>query len=248
MAASEDRPSRAGQAWFSTTHWSVVLKARSPDEAESRDALATLCQAYWFPVYSYVRHRGHDPETARDLTQGFFAVLLERRGIAEARRERGRFRSFLLTSVKNFLSDEHDHQGALKRGGGQTPISIDADTWESMLAAQEPATYLTPETIFEQRWALALLDRAKRDLEGDMERSGGHEKFDKLRTYLVNDSNPPYPQLARELDMTESAIRVALHRMRQRFGAKLREHVAQTVDDPEKTEDELRYLINALGA
>src|SRR5436309_11674748 len=158
MACVEDRPPRGGQAWFSTTHWSVVLKARSSDEAESRDALATLCQAYWFPVYSYVRHRGHDPETARDLTQGFFAALLERRGIAEARRERGRFRSFLLTSVKNFLSDEQDHQRALKRGGGHTPISIDADAWESMLAVPEPATSLTPETIFEQRWALALLE------------------------------------------------------------------------------------------
>src|SRR5262245_46233237 len=141
-------------AWFTTTHWSVVLRAGSPDEAASRDALAALCQAYWSPVFAYIRQRGNDAETARDLTQGFFAALLERRGIAEARRERGRFRSFLLTSVKNFLSDAHDQRTALKRGGGQAPISMD----DAM--AQEPATHLTPEAIFEQRWAMALLERA----------------------------------------------------------------------------------------
>jgi len=244
---TDDAPSRGGQAWFSTTHWSVVLKARSADEAESRDALATLCQAYWPPVYSYIRGRGHDPEGARDLTQGFFAVLLERRGIAEARQERGRFRSFLLGSVKNFLSDEQDYRRAAKRGGGQTPISIDADEWESTHAAYEPATDLTPETLFEQQWAQALLDRAKQDLEGEMQRSGGGERFRRLSPYLVSDSDPPYRQLGLEMETTEAALRVALHRMRQRFGAKLREHVAQTVDDPSKTEDELRYLIGVLG-
>jgi len=226
----------------------VVLKARSADEAESRDALATLCQAYWTPVFSYIRHRGNDVETARDLTQGFFAALLERRGIDEARRERGRFRSFLLASTKNFLSDEQDRQKALKRGGGQAPISIDAAAWESLQDAHEPATNLTPETIFEQRWALALLDRAKQDLESEMERSGSGERFHALRAHLLSDSDPPYRRLAQDLGMTESAVRVALHRMRQRFGAKLREHVSQTVDDPAKTEDELRYLIDALGA
>jgi len=233
---------------FATTQWSVVLRAGSPDEAESRDALATLCQAYWSPVFSYIRHRGNDPETARDLTQGFFAALLERRGIAEARQERGRFRSFLLGSVKNFLADEHDSRSALKRGGGRTPISIDDAAWESMLAAREPATHLTPEALFEQRWALALLERARRDLDDEMERSGGRERFRRLHPYLTGDATTPYAQLAADLNMTESAVRVALHRLRQRFAAKLREHVAQTVDDPAKTEDELRYLIQALSA
>jgi len=233
---------------FATTQWSVVLRAGSSDEVESRDALATLCQAYWPPVFTYIRHRGNDPETARDLTQGFFAALLERRGIAEARQERGRFRSFLLGSVKNFLADEHDRQRAVKRGGGRAPISIDDATWESMLAVQEPATQLTPEAIFEQRWALALLERARRDLDSEMERSGGGERFRRLHPYLTSDDAAPYRQLASELNMTESAVRVALHRLRQRFGVKLREHVAQTVDDPAKTEDELRHLIQALSA
>ena len=233
---------------FGTTQWSVVLRAGSSDEVESRDALATLCQAYWPPVFTYIRHRGNDPETARDLTQGFFAALLERRGIAEARQERGRFRSFLLGSVKNFLADEHDRQRAVKRGGGRAPISIDDATWESVLAAQEPATQLTPEAIFEQRWALALLERARRDLDDEMERAGGGERFRRLHPYLASDDVAPYRQLASELNMTEPAVRVALHRLRQRFGVKLREHVAQTVDDPAKTEDELRHLIQALSA
>lgn len=233
---------------FATTQWSVVLRAGSSDEGESRDALATLCQAYWPPVFTYIRHRGNDPDTARDLTQGFFAALLERRGIAEARQERGRFRSFLLGSVKNFLADEHDRQSAVKRGGGRAPISIDDATWESVLAVQEPATHLTPEAIFEQRWALALLERARRDLDDEMERSGGGERFRRLHPYLASDATAPYRQLASELNMTESAVRVALHRLRHRFGVKLREHVAQTVDDPAKTEDELRHLIQALSA
>ena len=248
LPPAEERSSHGGQAWFSTTHWSVVLKARSPDDVESQDALATLCQAYWSPIFSYIRHRGHDPETARDLTQGFFAALLERRGIAEARRERGRFRSFLLTSVKNFLANEYDYQSAQKRGGGQTPISIDADAWESALSVQEPATHLTPETHFEKQWVLALLDRALLDLEKEAERSGGLERFGKLSAYLVSYDDPPYKPLALDLDMTESAVRVALHRMRQKYCAKLRELVAQTVDDPAKTEDELRYLINLMRA
>jgi DNA-directed RNA polymerase specialized sigma24 family protein len=248
VASREESPSREGRAWFSTTHWSVVLKARSPDEAESRDALSTLCQAYWSPVFSYIRHRGHDAETARDLTQGFFAALLGRRGIAEARREKGRFRSFLLGSVKNFLCDENDYRNAQKRGGGQTPISIDADTLEAVLAAEALATHVTPETLFEQRWALALLDHVLLDLEREMEDAGSVERFRKLSPYLVGDADSPYPDLAQDLGITETGVRVALHRMRQRFGAKLRDHVARTLDDPDKAEDELRYLMGLMRA
>jgi len=226
----------------------VVLKARSADDVESRDALEILCQAYWSPVFAYIRHRGYDPEEARDLTQGFFAATLERGGIAEARQERGRFRSFLLTSVKNFLANEHDFQNAQKRGGGQTPISIDAGAWESALSIPEPSTHLTPEFLFEKQWTLALIDRALLDLQTEAERSGGLDRFRRLSAYLVSDNDPPYGELARELGVTETAVRVALHRLRQRFAAKLREHVAQTVEDPSKTEDELRYLINLMRA
>src|SRR5262245_42050818 len=246
VAPRDESPSREGRVWFSTTHWSVVLKARSPDEAERRDALSTLCQAYWSPVFSYIRHREDDPETARDLTQGFFAALLSRQAIAEARRERGRFRSFLLASVKNFLSDESDYRNALKRGGGERPISIDSDTLDSVLAAEALATHVTPETLFEQRWALALLDHAMLDLEREMEGAGNADRFRRLSAYLVGDADPPYPDLARDLGITETGARVALHRMRQRFGAKLRDHVAQTLDDPDKTDDELRYLMGLM--
>ena len=178
-AAARDRPARGGQTWFSTTHWSVVLKARSPDEAESRDALATLCQAYWSPVYSFIRHRGHDPETARDLTQGFFAALLEKaRDRRGAPGDEAASDPSCSRSVKNFLANEQDYQRAQKRGGGQAPISIDDDAWEAALAAQEPATDLTPEIASSrEQWALALLDRAMLDLESEMERSGGRERF-----------------------------------------------------------------------
>ena len=248
MPPGEESPSREGRARFETTHWSVVLKARSPDEAESRDALSTLCQAYWSPVFSYIRRRGHDPDTARDLTQGFFAALLARQGIAEARRERGRFRSFLLGSVKNFLSDESDYRNRQKRGGGQTLISIDSDTLDAVLAAEALATHVTPETLFEQRWAFALLENVLLDLEREMEGAGHAERFRKLSAYIVGDADPPYADLALDLGLTESGTRVALHRMRVRFGAKLREHVAQTLDDPDKTEDELRYLMGLMRA
>jgi RNA polymerase sigma-70 factor (ECF subfamily) len=246
MAGKGDDPPPQGK-WFATTQWSVVLRAGS-GEAENATALATLCQEYWPPVYSYIRCRGHDADTARDLTQGFFASLLERRGLEAARQERGRFRNFLLASVKNFLSHERDRDQAQKRGGGQSPLRIDADPESSFIGVAEPATHDTPETIFERRWATTLLEKTMRDLAGDMERSGSVLRFEKLGPYLVSDSDPPYADLARELKMTEPAVRVALHRMRQRFGEALRQRVAQTLDEPGRVEDELRYLIGLLGS
>jgi RNA polymerase sigma-70 factor (ECF subfamily) len=232
---------------FQTTQWSVVLRAGSGD-AENQTALATLCQVYWRPVHSYIRCRGYDAETARDLTQGFFAALLERRGLEAARRERGRFRNFLLASVKNFLVHEREREQALKRGGGQSPVRIDPDPDSSFAGVLEPATHDTPETIFERGWAATLLEQAMADLRADVEQSGSGERFEKLRIYLVSDTEPPYAELARELTMTESAVRVALHRLRQRYGAALRERVAQTLEDPSRVEDELRYLIGLMGS
>jgi DNA-directed RNA polymerase specialized sigma24 family protein len=233
--------------WFATTQWSVVLRAGST-EAENQTALATLCQVYWRPVHSYIRCRGYDADTALDLTQGFFAELLERRGLEAASRERGRFRNFLLVSVKNFLSHERERDQAQKRGGGRSPISIDADPESSFAGVIEPATHETPETIFERGWAMTLLDQTMLDLRADVEQSGSLERFETLRPYLVSETEPPYPELARELKLTESAVRVALHRLRQRFGSALRERVAQTLEDPGRVEDELRYLIGLMGA
>jgi DNA-directed RNA polymerase specialized sigma24 family protein len=236
-----------GKNLFQTTQWSLVLRAGS-GEAEHEAALATLCQGYWRPVYAYIRWRGHDAEAARDLTQGFFAALLERQGLEAARRERGRFRDFLLTSVKNFLAHEREREQALKRGGGQSPVRIDADPEISFAGVPQPATHETPETIFERRWAMTLLDQTMLDLQADMERSGSIERFEALRPYLVSDADPPYTDIARELKMAEPAVRVALHRMRQRFGLALRERVAQTLDDPSRVEDELRYLIGLMAS
>ena len=232
---------------FQTTQWSVVLRAGS-DDPDHAGALATLCQEYWRPVYAYIRWRGHDAETARDLTQGFFAALLERGGLEAARQERGRFRDFLLTSVKNFLAHEREKEQALKRGGGQSPVRIDPDPEISFVGVPQPATHETPETLFERRWAMTLLEQTMLDLAADMERSGGVEKFEALRPYLVSDTDPPYVDLARDLKMNEPAVRVALHRMRQRFGLALRDRVARTLADPTRVEDELRYLIGLRGS
>jgi RNA polymerase sigma factor (sigma-70 family) len=232
---------------FQTTQWSVVLRAGS-GEAEHASALATLCQDYWRPVYAYIRWRGHDADAARDLTQGFFAALLERRGLETARRERGRFRDFLLASVKNFLAHQRERDQAQKRGGGRSPVRIDADPEVSFAGVPSPATHETPERIFERRWAMTVLDQTMLDLAADMEREGRTLRFETLHPYLVSDTEPPHTELARELSMTESAVRVALHRLRQRFGAALRERVAQTLEDPSRVEDELRYLIGLVGA
>jgi RNA polymerase sigma-70 factor (ECF subfamily) len=232
---------------FQTTQWSVVVRAGSGED-ENATALATLCQEYWRPVYSYIRCRGHDADAARDLTQGFFAALLEGGGLEAARRERGRFRNFLLASVKNFLAHERDREQAQKRGGGRSPVRIDPDPESSFVGVPEPATHETPETIFERRWATTLLEQTMLDLQSDMERSGSVGRFEVLRSYLVSDTDPPYADLARDLEMTEAAVRVALHRMRQRFGSALRERVAQTLEDPSRVEDELRYLIGLMGS
>jgi len=244
---TEEGPA-ARRNWFSTTQWSVVLAAGSEGEVESRDALATLCRTYWPPIYSYIRCRGHDAETARDLTQGFFAALLERRGLESARQERGRFRSFLLACVRNFLADERDRATALKLGRGQPSISLDLDEAETSYAPYQPASRETPESLFERRWALTLLDEAMRELETEMARAGNAARFRVFGPYLVSDTDPPHADLARELGITEAAARVALHRMRQRFGAVLREQVARTLDDPARTDDELRYLIGLMGS
>jgi len=246
MAGDHDE-SRGKKRLFQTTQWSVVLKAGS-GEGEHATALATLCQDYWRPVYAYIRWRGHDAEAARDLTQGFFAALLERKGLETARRERGRFRDFLLASVKNFLAHEREREHAQKRGGGRIPVRIDSDPEISFVGFPAPATEETPETIFERRWAITLLDQAMLDLAADMRGAGSVERFETLRPYLVSDTEPPHADLAHGLRMTESAVRVALHRLRQRFGAALRERVAQTLEDPSRVDDELRYLIGLVGA
>jgi RNA polymerase sigma-70 factor (ECF subfamily) len=244
----EDRRQESDKRWFATTRWSLVVAAGDSRHPDSRDALATLCQDYWPPIYSYVRSRGHDSETARDLTQGFFARLLEKGYLKEARRDRGRFRSFLLTSVKHFLANEWDREQALKRGGGTKPLSLDVDTAEERYCPQ-PADGETPDKIFEKRWALTVLDQVLERLEREMKRSGNVERFERFRTFLTSEGGGArYRQLAGELDMSEAAVKVAIHRLRRRFGELLREEVAQTVNEPGAVDGELRYLFSVLSS
>lgn len=229
-----------------TTHWSVVLTAAHSDTTQANAALANLCQTYWHPLYAYVRRRGYSPEDAEDLTQGFFAVLLERKAVATVSPDKGRFRSFLLASLNHFLSDEWDKARAQKRGHGKV-ISFDTETAESWLD-QMPSQNLTPEKAFELRWAITLLEQVYRKLAEEHRQQGKGELFDALRTTLAGASaSAPYAELAVRLGMTAGAVKVAVHRLRQRYRALLRETIANTVASEAEVEEELRYLLRIVS-
>jgi DNA-directed RNA polymerase specialized sigma24 family protein len=231
---------------FSMTRWSLVIAAADSRHPDHEAALEELCSAYWYPVYAFVRLRGFDPESARDLTQGFFAQLLEKRTLKAADKERGRFRSFVLAALKFHLSHEKERTLALKRGGGMTPIPIDGDTAEGKYRV-EPVDRHTPETLFERRWAMLLLERALTNLREELKESARPERSLRLAEYLTGDSAAPgYKQVAQELGMSESAVKVAVHRLRGRFRELLRDEVAQTVSDPGMVDDELSHLFVAL--
>lgn len=232
---------------FVTTHWSIVLTASSQnDAAGAYAALGSLCRAYWYPLYAYVRRRGHSPEDAKDLTQEFFARLLARNGVAGVTPEKGRFRSFLLASMNHFLADEWDKARAQKRGGPGV-ISLDIQTAEAQFG-EFPAACLSPEKAFEHRWAITLLEQVYRRLEEEYIRQGRRELFDVLRGALAGaSSSAPYAELAPRLKISEGAVKVAVHRLRQRYRELLRETIADTVPDPSEVEDELRHLYRALA-
>jgi len=241
-----DSPS-SGTQWFSTTRWSLVLAAGDARNPLSREALASLCKIYWPPVYAYVRRRGHDPESARDLTQGFFTNFLESGSFGRADPARGRFRSYLLGAVNHYLANEWDRTRSLKRGGGEVAISLDLESAEARRL--EPAHDLTPEKIFERRWALALLEHVLARLWQEKEASRNPERFERLMPLLTGGgADASYRQLAADLGMTEAAVKVAVHRLRRRYGELLREEVAQTVRDPSEVDEELRYLLSVLGS
>ncbi len=230
---------------FATTQWTMVLMAGQSDAPEARSALETLCQAYWYPLYAYARRRGYSPEDAKDLTQGFFAWLLERNWLGQVDRERGRFRSFLLTSFSRFISDEWDRFKAQKRGGGQI-IALEFDAAEAHCAG-ELANPVTPEQSFERRWALTLLGQVMNRLQAEFVREGKAELFAALKPCLLGERTAqPYAQLAASIGMTEGSVKVAVHRLRQRYRQILRDAVADTVEKPEEVEDELRYLFSVL--
>jgi RNA polymerase sigma-70 factor (ECF subfamily) len=233
-------------AWFQTTHWTTVLSAGQNDSTEARLALAELCQAYWPPLYSYIRRSGHDPEQAKDLTQEFFARLLEKHWLAQADPTRGKFRSFLLSSVNHFLANEHRRQGAAKRGGGRAVVSLD-DTAEALYAT-EPVSDLTPEKLYERRWALSLFERALARLREDYTAGGKGDLYNALKDFLsVEATDGDYARLGVSLGMNRGAVGTAVHRLRHRYRELVRDEIAKTVSSPAELEDEMRSLLAALG-
>lgn len=244
---TENRPAGASRRRFATTRWSLVVAAAEGDAEGSEQALAELCATYWYPLYAYVRRRGHGGEDARDLTQAFFTKLLEKGDLGAADRARGRFRTFLLSSMKNFLAGEWRRRNALKRGGGVEIRSLDLESGEERYGL-EPAHELDPEAIFERRWALALLERAVADLRDRYEAAGEVELFDALKGAL-DGREPllPYTELAARLGRSEGSLRTAASRLRSRWRERLVELVAETVRDESEVEDELRHLIAAVS-
>lgn len=234
---------------FRTTQWSLVRAGGdSADPALRREALAALCRIYWPPVYDYIRCRGHDADSARDLTQGFFARLLEKEYVKKADRERGRFRSFLLTCVKRYVADERDRVQARKRGGGLAILPLEFETAESSFR-HEPADPRTPETIFEKRWAVTVVKQAVLRLEQEMERSGKQQQFRRLRPWLTGKGPASqYKTLAVDIGISEQALRVTIHRLRRRLGQLLREEVQSTVSDRAQLDAEMHALYEALGS
>ncbi|HMF11358.1 MAG TPA: hypothetical protein VKE94_03605 [Gemmataceae bacterium] len=241
MSAADAKSDR-----FRTTHWSLIVAARDRESAEAREALAALCEAYWYPLYAFIRRQGYAMEDARDLTQGFFARLLEKDYLAEVDRAKGKFRFFLLAACKNFLANERDRAMAKKRGGGRTILSFDANAAESRYVS-EPHHALTPEHMFERRWALVLLQTVLARLRQEQERAGKGRQFDELKGFLAGDRGPPrYTQSAHTLRTTVGALRVAVHRLRTRYRELLHEEIGRTVDDPAEVEAEIRNLFSAL--
>jgi RNA polymerase sigma-70 factor (ECF subfamily) len=236
----------SGPAHFATTHWSLVLAAGHKSSPASERALEELCQAYWYRLYAYARRRVGTVHAAQDLTQEFFARVLEKEYLQAADRDKGRFRSFLLTMFKRFLSNERERERAQKRGGGRRACSLDLDSAEALYCRQ-PADDETPEAVFERRWALTLLERVLRALADEYAAKGKQELFEQCQPLLTGDSGAPsHAEIGARLDMSEGAVKVAIHRLRQRYRELLQAEVAATVADATAVDDELRILLAAL--
>ena len=233
-----------GPSQFPTTRWTLVVAAGDPHRKEARSALVYLCENYWYPLYAYLRRRGYSADEAQDLTQDFFVRVLEGRYLDRADPEKGRFRSFILTSLKFFVADEEDRQRARKRGGG-TVVPLEFSSGEERYQ-REPAHDETPERIFERRWALTVLDRVVEKLRNEFVHHGHLEHFERLKVFLLGQSDAPYAALARQMDTSEGAIKVAIHRLRKRYRELVRQEIADTVADPAEVESELRYLAAVL--
>ena len=230
---------------FATTRWSLIAAIGETSSTESRDALASLCEMYWYPLYAYVRRKGHQAAEAQDLTQAFFAELLEKDRFQAADQERGRFRSFLLASLNNFIANQWRRANAQKRGGGNTLLSIDVESGEARYRG-EPSHEMTAERIFERRWAMTLLDQTMSRLSDEYVRSDKTGLFEELKGHLGQGPAAPYREVAERLGMSETAVKVAAHRMRKRCGQILREEIFHTVNDPDAVDSELQQLFAAV--
>ena len=245
-----DHSSLAEAAEFRPTRWSVVLLSAQSKAPESRAALAALCRLYWYPLYAFVRQRGYNPEDAQDLTQGFFLHLFDHKALAQVDPLKGRFRSFLLASIQNYLSKEADRAHCLKRGGKTEFVHLDAKSAEDRYRL-EPTDYLTAEKVFDARWALTLLDEAMRLLSVEYAGQGKMATLETLKPFLnpINsETPPPYEQVADQLHTSVGAVRTLVHRLRKRYTALLREEVSRTVSDSREIDEEIHALCDALIA
>jgi RNA polymerase sigma-70 factor (ECF subfamily) len=232
---------------FVTTHWSVVLSAQNVNSPLAAEALAKLCHAYWFPLYAFIRRQGRSPHDAQDLTQEFFARLLEKDYLKSAAREKGKFRTFLLVVLKRFLANEWDRQHAQKRGGFAPLLSIDQELAESRFAA-EPGHSLQPDVLFDRQWAITLLERTMALLQEEYVSTGRASLFDFLRGCLARDESAlPYADIATRLKLTEAAVKMAVQRLRARYREILRREIGDTVASPDEIEDEIRHLFATFG-
>ena len=238
-------PASVGAIAFTTTHWSVVLEARGESPA-AQQALERLCRTYWRPIYGFVRRQGTHPEEAKDLTQGFFALILERKDFQSVRQEKGRLRSFLLASLKHFMANERRDARTIKRGGGRMLIPFDEIASDDSTEFDR-SEMLSADLLYDRRWALTVLERVFARLREESQRSANASLLERLNELLSDEPDrPSQAEIAREFGMTENAVKQAFHRLRQRYRQLLREEVAQTVATPAEIEDELRHLIAAL--
>ena len=249
MATTQHASSTSGQGGnFHETHWSLVLAAGGVDSSAASPALARLCESYWYPLYAFIRRRGHDPESAKDLTQEFFSRLIEKEYLSVADPRRGRFRTFLLTCVERFLNGERRKRKTLKRGGQYTFRALDEMQAEGWYEA-EVSDGLSPEKLYDRRWALTLLDDTYKHLEKEFNAAGKRVQFEALQTFLSGSKGDEhsYADLGRRLGISENAARQAAFRLRARYGEVLRARVAETVSDPKELEAEMAHLLAAVG-
>jgi RNA polymerase sigma factor (sigma-70 family) len=234
-----------GRSQFPTTRWTLVLAAGDPQRKEARGALVALCENYWYPLYAYLRRRGYSADQAQDFTQEFLIRVLEGRYLERADPDKGRFRSFMMSSLKFFVADQEDRDRAQKRGGGKV-MSLELSSGEERYQ-HEPAHDETPERIYERRWALALLDRVMQHLREEFVHHGRPDHFDRLKVFLLGQSEISYAELAGEMNTSEGALKVATHRLRKRYRELFRQEIADTVADAAEVESEIRHLASVLA-